>query len=47
MKLDDESETKGLSSMICLAVAVFIILGWTAVSSLGVLDNMVGWMKTL
>lgn len=45
MKLDDESETKGLSSLVCLIIALAIIMSWTYGVHSGIVGELILWLK--
>lgn len=45
MKLDDESETKGLSSVVCLIIALAVIVGWTYGVHSGIVGEVLLWLK--
>jgi hypothetical protein len=43
MKIEPEEETRGITSTICIVIALFLIMGWTTLGSLGILDKMLSW----
>lgn len=45
MKLDDETTTKGLSSLACFIIAIFLIVGWTYFVNSGIIHTILDWLK--